>query len=60
MYMYMYIYVYVYIHTYTHTCIHTCIHTYIHTAEVNKQLSRRKDDYFKIFGKREDALHRSR
>ena len=47
---------YTYMHTYTHTCIHTCIHT----AEVNKQLSRRKDDYFKNFGKREDALHRSR
>ena len=56
----MYIYVYVYIHTYIHPYMHTYIHTYIHTAEVNKQLSRRKDDYFKIFGKREDALHRSR
>ena len=47
-------------YTYIHTPIHTYIHTYIHTAEVNKQLSRRKDDYSKIFGKREDALHRSR
>ena len=48
--MYMYMYTY----------IHTPIHAYIHTAEVNKQLSRRKEDYFKIFKKREDALHRSR
>ena len=54
----MYIYVYVYIHTYMHARIHP--YTYIHTAEVNKQLSRRKYDYFNIFGKREDALHRSR
>ena len=58
--MCMYTYIHTCMHAYTHTHIHACIHTYIHTAEVNKQLSRRKCDYFSIFGKREDALHRSR